>query len=280
MRGLLVLVSLHAMHHVTSAQGGSMEARVTSVRGRALISRQATAPSGIARGATVLPGDEIDTRAGGRVAIELGDGSLVIVQPGSLVVVQDYRNASSLRELLQISVGRVRVRINHLGGRPNPYRINSPTASIAVRGTEFSVNVEARGDTEVVVYEGIVEVASFKNPHHPVLVQPGHGVIVRPNEDIQFFVPGPNNESGARSSGKGDSDGNNGDETGEEVSRSASSGESLRTAAGIHERYFQSIVESGELALPSRFAAFPDSFFDSVENPSSQLSSRLRRGDS
>ena len=268
MRGLLVLVSLHAMHQVTSAQGGSMEARVTSVRGRAVISRQATAPSGIARGATVLPGDEIDTRAGGRVAIELGDGSLVIVQPGSLVVIQDYRNASSLRELLQITVGRVRVRINHLGGRPNPYRINSPTASIAVRGTEFSVNVEARGDTEAVVYEGIVEVASFKNPHRPVLVQPGHGVIVRPNEDIQFFVPGPNNESGARSSGKGDSDGTNGDEAGEEVSSSASSGESLRTAAGIHERYFQSIVESGELPLPSRFAAFPDSYFDSIENPS------------
>jgi hypothetical protein len=267
-RGLFVIMALHAVYHVTSAQGGAMQARVTSVRGRAVISRQATAPSGIARGATVLPGDEIDTRAGGRVAIELGDGSLVIVQPGSLVVVQDYRNAGSLRELLQITVGRVRVRINHLGGRPNPYRINSPTASIAVRGTEFSVAVEARGDTEVVVYEGIVEVASFANPRHLVLVQPGHGVIVRPNEDIQFFVPGPNNESGARSSGKGDSEGDNGDETSEEVSNRASSGKSLRTAAGIHERYFQSIVESGELPLPSRFAAFPDSYFDSVENPS------------
>src|SRR6266850_155960 len=265
MRGLLVLVSLHAMHHVTSAQGGSMEARVTSVRGRALISRQATAPSGIARGATVLPGDEIDTRAGGRVAIELGDGSLVIVQPGSLVVVRDYRNTSSLRELLQIMVGRVRVRINHLGGRPNPYRINSPTASIAVRGTEFSVAVEPRGDTQVVVYEGVVEVSSFANPRHPVLVQPGHGVIVRPNEDIQFFVPGPNTEIGARSKGKGASAGDDGDATGEEVT---SSGGSLRGAAGVHERYLQSIVESGELPLPSRFTAFPDSYFDSVENPS------------
>src|SRR3989442_817500 len=197
MRVLLVLVALHTMHHVTSAQSGSMEARVTSVRGRAVISRQASAPSEIARGVKVLPGDEIDTRTGGRVAIELGDGSLVIVQPGSLVVVRDYSNANSFRELLQITVGHVRVRINHLGGRPNPYRINSPTASIAVRGTEFSVVVDARGDTQVVVYEGMVEVSSFANPRHPVLVQPGHGVIIRANEDIQFFVPGPNNEIGA-----------------------------------------------------------------------------------
>jgi len=145
MRALFVLMALHAMHDLTSAQGGSIEARVTNVRGHALISRQANAPADIARGVMVEPGDQIDTRAGGRVTIELGDGSLVVIQPGSLVVVRDYRNASSLRELLQIVVGRVRVRINHLGGRPNPYRINSPTASIAVRGTEFSVAVEPRG---------------------------------------------------------------------------------------------------------------------------------------
>ena len=278
MRGLLVLAALQGMHHVSDAQGGVMEARVTSVRGRAVLSRQASAPSDIARGIIVIPGDEIDTRAGGRVAIELDDGSLVIVQPGSLVVVQDYRNASSLRELLQITVGRVRVRINHLGGRPNPYRINSPTASIAVRGTEFSVAVEARGDTQVVVYEGIVEVASFANPRHPVLVQPGHGVIVRPNEDIQFFVPGPNNEIGTRSSGKGSSEGDNGDESGEEATSSPSSRESFRSAAGVHERYFQSIVQSGELPLPSRFTAFPDSYFDSVENPSYATEFRTTQG--
>ena len=265
MRGLLLLAAFQGLHNIASAQGGTMEARVTSVRGHPLISSHASRTSPVAQGLVILPGDEIDTRAGGRVAVELGDGSLVIVLPGSLVVMQDYRNAGSLRELLQITVGRVRIRINHFGGRPNPYRINSPTASIAVRGTEFSVAVEPRGDTQVVVYEGIVEVSSFANPRHPVLVQPGHGVIVRPNEDIQFFVPGPNNEIGIRSKGKGASEGDDGDASGEQVS---SSRESLRGAAGVHERYLQSVVESGELPLPSRFTAFPDSYFDSVENPS------------
>jgi len=276
-RVLLVLTALHAMHDLATAQAGGIEARVTNVRGRALISPRASAPSDISRGVLVEPGDEIDTRLGGRVTIELGDGSLVIIQPGSLVVVQDYRNASSLRELLQITVGHVRLRINHLGGRPNPYRINSPTASIAVRGTEFSVAVEASGDTQVVVYEGIVEVASFANPGHRVLVQPGHGVLVRPNEDIQFFVPGPNNEIGARSNGKGVSEADNGDDSGEDTS-STSSKASLRSAAGVHDRYFQSIVDSGELPLPSRFTAFPDSYFDSVENPSYATEFRTTQG--
>ena len=52
----------------------------------------------------------------------------------------------------------VRVKINHFGGKPNPYRMNSPTASIAVRGTEFSIQVDQQGQTQVVVYEGAVEV--------------------------------------------------------------------------------------------------------------------------
>ena len=71
---------------------------------------------------------------------------------------------NTLRELLEVLLGRVRVRINHFGGKPNPYRINSPTASIAVRGTEFSVAVNGAGDTEVLVYEGLVEVTSLSNP--------------------------------------------------------------------------------------------------------------------
>ena len=275
LRTALLLFAFHAVHHLASAQG-SIEARVTNVQGRALISRQSRAPSDISRGSTVEPGDAIDTRAGGRVTIELGDGSLVVVQPGSLVLLKDFQNASSLRELMQIMVGRVRVRINHLGGRPNPYRINSPTASIAVRGTEFSVTVEQGGDTQVVVYEGIVEVSSLANPARRVLVQPGRGVIVRPNQDIEFFVPGPNNEIADRNN-KRASDDDTGDESAD-VGASTNSKESFRSAAGVHDRYFQSIVESGELPLPSRFTAFPDSFFDSVENPSYATEFRSTQG--
>src|SRR5256885_494480 len=226
------------------AQG--VEARVSSVHGRAVLTGNARAQSDITRGTILAPGDAVDTRDGGRVTIELSDGSIVIVQPGSVVVFQDYRNASSLRELLKITVGRVRVRINHYGGRPNPYRINSPTASIAVRGTEFSVAVGARGDTEIVVYEGLVEVASLANPSRRVFVQQGHGVIVRPNEDIRYFVPGPNNEIGERTGNRREQDEESSDDAETATASEGHAGDSVRTAAGVYERYFESIVESGE----------------------------------
>jgi hypothetical protein len=172
------------------AQVTPVEARVASVSGAALISNGGQVPTAAQRGEVLFPGEEIDTRGGGHLAIELTDGSLVLVRPGSRVLLKDFQAASTLREMFEVLLGRVRVKINHFGGKPNPYRINSPTASIAVRGTEFSVAVNGVGDTEVIVYEGLVEVTSLSNPQNKVLVHPGQGVIVRPNQDIRFFAFG------------------------------------------------------------------------------------------
>src|ERR1051325_3483335 len=164
LRLVSLALALHLLHTGANAQLAVVQARVAGVSGRAVITRQSHTQSNLVRGVIVNPGDEIDTRSGGRVTLELSDGSMLIVLPGSHVVLQDYRNASSLRELLHITLGHVRIRINHLGGRPNPYRINSPTASIAVRGTEFSVAVDTQGDTQVVVFEGAGEVTSLSDP--------------------------------------------------------------------------------------------------------------------
>ncbi|MDQ6653541.1 MAG: FecR domain-containing protein [Acidobacteriota bacterium] len=241
-----------------------VEARVASVSGRATISKSAGPASALRQGELLAPADVVDTSGGGRVRIELSDGSVVIVQPGTRVILQDYGAAGSLRELLKIIVGRVRIKVNHFGAQPNPYRVNSPSASIGVRGTEFSVSVGTGGETEVVVYEGLVEVTRLSDPRDRVTVEPGRGVIVRPNEPIRFFTPGPANEIGER------------DERGEHNNKSSqasgagneSESDTQRTAAGVYERYVDSIVDSGETPLASRFAAFPDSHLDSLENPS------------
>ena len=82
----------------------------------------------------------------------------------------------------------VRVKINHFAGKPNPYRMNSPTASIAVRGTEFSIEVSAQGDTQVVVYEGAVEVSSLSDPARRVLIEAGRGVLVQAGQDFHLLA--------------------------------------------------------------------------------------------
>jgi len=66
--------------------------------------------------------------------------------------------------------------------------MNSPTASIAVRGTGFSINVDAQGATRVVVDEGAVEVSSLGDPHRKVLLEAGRGVLVQPGRDFHLIA--------------------------------------------------------------------------------------------
>ena len=98
-----------------------MVARAASVSGPVtLTSADGTPPFALTRGYGLSPGDRIDTRGGGRVVIDLSDGSMVVVQPESIIEIKDFRAASSLRELFDITLGQVRVRINHFVGRRKP----------------------------------------------------------------------------------------------------------------------------------------------------------------
>jgi hypothetical protein len=250
------------------AQVAPVEARIASVGGTVLLSIGAHAPTAAKRGDVLTPGEELDTRGGGHVSIEMSDGSLVLVHPGSRVLLKDFRAANTPREFLEVLLGRVRVRINHFGGKPNPYRINSPTASIAVRGTEFSVAVNRTGDTEVLVYEGLVEVTSLSNPQHKVLVHPGQGVVVRPDRDIHFFAPSPTGEIGGLIGEQDHEDSGHeqaGTPSGDPVD--SANANSPRNSAGIYDRFVQNVVGARQGPLFLRFTAYPDSFLDGLENP-------------
>ena len=69
--------------------------------------------------------------------------------------------------------------------------MNSPTASIAVRGTEFSIEVDAEGSTQVVVFEGAVEVVSLTDPDRKVLIEAGRGVLVQAGQDFHLIGATP-----------------------------------------------------------------------------------------
>jgi hypothetical protein len=267
---VLIVVALFLVCSVAAAraQAISVEARVASVSGTALISTGAQAPSIAKSGDVLLPGEVIDTRGGGRLTIELTDGSLILVRPGSTILLKDFRTASSIRELFEILLGRVRVKINHLGGKPNPYRINSPTASIAVRGTEFSVAVDGIGETEVVVYEGLVEVTNLSNPRNKVLVNPGQGVIVRPSQDIHFFAFNPAGEIGGLGGAQETDSNNQGPSAGTGSDpQDSENANSPRNSPGIYDRFVENVIDARQGPLFLRYAAYPDSFLDSLENP-------------
>jgi hypothetical protein len=263
------------------------------VTGQAVLLTAGLAPLALTAGYILNPGDRIDTRGGGRVVIDLSDGSMVVVSPESVVTLKDYRAAGSLRELFDITLGVVRVRINHFGGKPNPYRMNSPTASIAVRGTEFSIEVDAEGSTQVVVFEGAVEVVSLTDPDRKVLIEAGRGVLVQAGQD--FHLIGANaaqsgNRAAASPSGQPDKT-----KPGQQAVAHATEGpapadgppppgssapppsptshgehdreDTPRASASTYDRYLAGLADIAQVPFLLRFNAFPEAHLDSLENP-------------
>src|SRR5262245_3472891 len=235
---------LSMSHATAAAQTYGGQAWVTRAAPGAILFGSGAAPSALRQGATLQPGDMIDTRGRGRVVIALSDGSQVVIFPGSRVQLKNFQAGGSWRDLLMVTVGRVRATINHQGKRPNPYRVFSPVASIAVRGTDFLVTVEPSGETRVLVYEGLVEVGSLVNPQKTVLVRPGRNIIVRPDGDISLVTSAPRGELNEIRS----------------LRIGGSQEDRLRSAYNSHGSSYTGL-------RTSRFTAFSDSHLDRQQNP-------------
>ena len=76
--------------------------------------------------------------------------------------------------LLEIEKGRLRALFEKYAGDAAPDRmVRTPSAVLAVRGTEYGVAVNRRGDTEVVVFAGEVSVREVGGREAPVNVGAG-----------------------------------------------------------------------------------------------------------
>ena len=143
----------------------------------------------------LFAGDLIRTFKGGRLVLGLTDGSQAIIGEQSIVQITDTN--SSPRTFFNVLRGRTRVKIEKVGGRPNPYRVNTPTTVIAVRGTLFDVIVTDSG-TEVFVHEGEVAVSNLTKPDVTVILSPGMRTRVRHAqlpESPTRFQPGRNDNT-------------------------------------------------------------------------------------
>src|SRR5207253_2390830 len=135
-------------------------------------------------------GDVIKTHKGGRFVLGLADGSQAIISENTTVEILDL--SRSPRTIFNLLRGKTRIKIEKVGGRPNPYRVNTPTAVIAVRGTLFDVFATEK-DTQVFVHEGEVAVSNLLVPERTVICSPGQRTRVQqaqPPEAPSHFQPG------------------------------------------------------------------------------------------
>lgn len=120
-------------------------------------------PWALAVGDTVRPQQMIISGADGYAVLRVADGSTFEIFPNSKVIFR--ANPGNLKDLVDLTLGRIRVLIQKIGGQPNPNTVRTPTAVISVRGTVFDVVVDETDEsTLVAVTEGLVSVRHAIQP--------------------------------------------------------------------------------------------------------------------
>lgn len=106
-------------------------------------------------------GDLIQTGSGGHVEVMFLDGTKLVVGPASALMIEDYllRNDGSAGKFaINALAGTFRFMS---GNSPKDrYRIDTPSGTIGIRGTEFDFVVNGRAGTQVLMYKGATELCA------------------------------------------------------------------------------------------------------------------------
>lgn len=130
-----------------------------------------TAVQPLLRGDALRAGDTLITGEDGRVQVRFADGALITLQPNSRFRIDEYRfDANGQRSFFSLLKGALRTSTGAIGKRSyDDWRLRTPTATVGVRGTEFTAEETvcepqcapgAPPGLRVTVTEGRVVVAS------------------------------------------------------------------------------------------------------------------------
>jgi len=160
----LLLALAPAMAHADNAQPRAV-GEVTMSVGPVVKTSAQGVPEVVQRGASIMPGDRLDTAEGGHIHVRFIDGALVSVRPGSRLWIEDYRydarqvSESTVRFKLEYGVARAISGAAAEGARER-FRLNTPLVAIGVRGTDFVVN-SGPGGTTASVNQGAIVMSPF-----------------------------------------------------------------------------------------------------------------------
>jgi hypothetical protein len=154
-----------------AAWGG---ASLTEVAGPVMVHYQGwesvtSTPFPLANGATVR------TAAQGHAILTFTDGSRVELAGNTSFTLEEAEDANYV---LGLSLGRLKAFVAHIASRS--FKVRTPTAVCAVRGTEFMVDVKGDGSTNVELYKGLLAVDD----------QHGRQVLLHPGENSRVDMHG------------------------------------------------------------------------------------------
>jgi hypothetical protein len=151
----------------------------------------------LAVGNTLERGAEVATGTQSFATIELIDGSRLVLQPDSRIKIEEssrYRHTDLPDTRLRLDAGRIESIVTKTSAPRPQYRIDTPTATIGVRGTRFRVGADdTSGASRTEVTDGTVGVQGGKGEAAPVGA--GFGVVAEADGKVTApvaLLPPPN----------------------------------------------------------------------------------------
>jgi len=146
----------------------------------------------LSRDTDILPGDLIDTGDNGFVSIEFSSGSVINLQPSTVAILNRLNCLPSDDSCIidiQTVRGKVTSNVQPREDQPVDFRITTPYATAAVRGTFFDIDADQQ-DLIVGVTEGIVDLSS-QGSDKLVQLEQGFGSFIKdggaPNDPIALL---------------------------------------------------------------------------------------------
>ena len=127
-------------------------------------------------------GDKIETKKQSRCELTYDDGSVVRIDEQSIYTVEKALVSEEKKEVeSKLSIGKLWANLKKLIRGKDSWKLKSPAAVVAVRGTIYRMNAGADSSTQVLVYQGQVDV----QPAAGVGGQQGMGAVPGRPKQVQ-----------------------------------------------------------------------------------------------
>ena len=131
---------------VSSHTWAQIAGEVEFSRGAAVAQAPGKLPRTMGKGLAVAEGDRLTTADGAMAIVKLQDGTRLTLRPNSELIMQTYRYDGTIKEdnsmIMQLLRGGFRAITGLISkGSPNSAKIQTSTATVGIRGTDFDVRL-------------------------------------------------------------------------------------------------------------------------------------------
>jgi hypothetical protein len=156
-------LALAALFIPVVAQAQDPIGRIIRTSGNVLAFDLAGAERRLARGSELFVDETVSTGGNSSTQMHLSDGSLITINENTQFMVNEYifdgAGGSDDSVVMSVLEGTMRTITGIIGeGQNDSYALNTPYATIGIRGTEYGVFVAADGRMRIAVFDGSISV--------------------------------------------------------------------------------------------------------------------------